>query len=42
MKHPLLTLLALTVMLVPWLSLVALGDWIKARRERFRGIAAES
>ena len=34
MKHSTLTLVVLAVVLVPWLAVVALGDWIRARRVR--------
>jgi hypothetical protein len=32
MKPSTLTLVVLAVVLVPWLALVALADWIRARR----------
>jgi hypothetical protein len=34
MKHSTLTLVVLAAVLVPWLAVVALGDWIRARRVR--------
>jgi len=36
MKHPLLTLLALAILLVPWLLLVTLGDWVGVQLGRIR------
>jgi hypothetical protein len=37
MKHPLLTLLLLAVVLVPWLALVAIADWFHAHRAHAAG-----
>ena len=34
------TFLVLAVVLVPWLALVALGDWISARHGRLDGVLA--
>jgi hypothetical protein len=41
MKQPVLTLLVLAVVLVPWLAVVALGDWIRAQRARAQGALTE-
>ena len=34
MKHSTLTLGVLAVVRVPWLAVVAFGDWVRARRAR--------
>lgn len=34
MRRPTFTLLLLAIVLLPWLAVVALGDWIRARHER--------
>jgi len=37
MKHSTLTLVVLAAVLVPLLAVVALGDWVRARRARHAG-----
>ena len=31
MKHPLFTLIVLTIVLIPWLAVVAFGDWLREK-----------